>query len=582
MNESPQEIRQKTFSVTRRGYDRAEVASYLAVLASDLSGSQPDQIRQKTFSVTRRGYDKAEVASYLARIAYELEQDTAEAQTAPADEPASDGADVAHIGIDADADDSTEDDEHRAFVAALTDESGDDPAFGDVARPGLAEAASVDDEPEVVAVAEEDEISFADETEVAAVAEEEEEEEEEDEISFADETEVAAVAEEDEISFADETEVASADDDIEVDVVEAEPEEDVVASTEIDHVRVAALPAESSYITSALPDVPAAETRPKLPSLPPLPEIPSVAPMQMPATTGGTPMSFDDDGFQQAASEITSLMRQAHEGALRLRAQAESEVRTAIDATETELNERRRVQLEHLDLQRGQAEQQITDAREVADKYAAETKTRADRYINETRAEADAYADRIRTQADTDAKALTAEAESYARATNDNADDYDRRTRSDADSYSTRIRADGETSAKQVIDEAENIGVELRATAAKEKAEAASALETAQSEAESIRRAGHDEADHILGSAQENALSRSNEILERGRALVQSLASLESDSRRRLVEAQQAINSALDATTVSQLPDADLNSRIAELSAELEDLDRAVGEADAG
>ena len=560
MNESPQEIRQKTFSVTRRGYDRAEMASYLAVLASDLSGSQPDQIRQKTFSVTRRGYDKAEVASYLARIAYELEQDTAEAQTAPADEPASDGADVAHIGIDADADDSTEDDEHRAFVAALTDESGDDPAFGDVARPGLAEADSVDDEPEVVAVAEEDEISFADETEVASADEDEE----------------------DEISFADETEVASADDDIEVDVVEAEPEEDVVASTEIDHVRVAALPAESSYITSALPDVPAAETRPKLPSLPPLPEIPSAAPMQMPATTGGTPMSFDDDGFQQAASEITSLMRQAHEGALRLRAQAESEVRTAIDATETELNERRRVQLEHLDLQRGQAEQQITDAREVADKYAAETKTRADRYINETRAEADAYADRIRTQADTDAKALTAEAESYARATNDNADDYDRRTRSDADSYSTRIRADGETSAKQVIDEAENIGVELRATAAKEKADAASALETAQSEAESIRRAGHDEADHILGSAQENALSRSNEILERGRALVQSLASLESDSRRRLVEAQQAINSALDATTVSQLPDADLNSRIAELSAELEDLDRAVGEADAG
>ena len=76
MIESPQEIRQKTFSVTRRGYDRAEVASYLAVLAADLTGSKPDQIRQKTFSVTRRGYDKAEVASYLARVAYELEQDT--------------------------------------------------------------------------------------------------------------------------------------------------------------------------------------------------------------------------------------------------------------------------------------------------------------------------------------------------------------------------------------------------------------------------------------------------------------------------------------------------------------------------
>ena len=292
-------------------------------------------------------------------------------------------------------------------------------------------------------------------------------------------------------------------------------------------------------------------------------------------------MSYDDDGFQQAASEITSLMRQAHESALRLRAQAENEVRAAVDATETELNERRRVQLEHLELQRNQAEQQIADVRAVADQYAAETKSRADRYINETRAEADAYADRIRSQADTDAKALTAEAESYARATTDNADDYDRRTRSDADAYAARNRSESEIAAKRIIDEAESVGVELRASAQREKAESSAELERVQAEAESIRRAAHDEADHILRSAQEEALSRSNDILERGRALVQSLASLEGDSRRRLVEAQQAINSALDATTVSQLPDADLNSRIADLTAELEALDGMVNDADA-
>jgi hypothetical protein len=84
-----------------------------------------------------------------------------------------------------------------------------------------------------------------------------------------------------------------------------------------------------------------------------------------------------------------------------------------------------------------------------------------------------------------------------------------------------------------------------------------------------------------MGSAREDALTRSNDVLERGRALVQSLSSLEGDSRRRLVEAQQAINSALDATTVTQLPDADLNTRIAELSAELQDLSDSVNEADA-
>jgi len=113
MTESPQEIRQKTFSVTRRGYDRAEVASYLAALAADLSGSQPDQIRQKTFLVTRRGYDKAEVASYLARIAHELEEDAPGAPAAVAD------------------DTDNEDAAHRAFVAALTDDTDDDPGLSD-------------------------------------------------------------------------------------------------------------------------------------------------------------------------------------------------------------------------------------------------------------------------------------------------------------------------------------------------------------------------------------------------------------------------------------------------------------------
>ena len=42
MNETPQEIRQKAFSVTRRGYDRSEVASFLAAVATDTAPVLPE------------------------------------------------------------------------------------------------------------------------------------------------------------------------------------------------------------------------------------------------------------------------------------------------------------------------------------------------------------------------------------------------------------------------------------------------------------------------------------------------------------------------------------------------------------
>ncbi|MFQ5557370.1 MAG: DivIVA domain-containing protein, partial [Acidimicrobiales bacterium] len=498
-------------------------------------------IWEKTFSVTRRGYDKAEVASYLARVAYEIEQGSATPTDEPAEaearadsgptseklaehgEPRGDG-DLFAEGTDQPRDQpaaATGVDDDEAFVAAMSDRTGDDPSLGP--DPDLA-GATAEHSPEWT------------------------------DITRGDEAD------------------READDEAQGSSAEAEPS----PSAEVEVAPAASL-------DTLLGEVAPADTRPKLPGLPPIPELPDQAATAAPrSTSAGSRLSFDDDGFQQAAAEITSLMRQAHESALRLRAQAENEVRATIESTETELSERRRIQLEHLEAQRHQAEVQIADARRDAEMYVSETKTRADRYLAETRAEADSYAERQRSQADTDSKALLAEAESYARATTENADDYDRRSRADADSYAARVRAEAETAAKRIIDEAEKVTVEMRATAEKQRNDSAEVLEKATAEAEAIRRAAHDEADRILHSARTDAVARSSDVLERGRALVQSLASLESDSRRRLVEAQQAINSALDATTVTQLPDAALNDRIDQLTAELDELAESMGDADAG
>ena len=539
MNETPQEIRQKDFSVTRRGYDRAEVSSFLASVAADLASAEPESIRRKSFSVTRRGYDKAEVSSYLARVAYEIEQERA----AGSSQPQAEVDPVFESPTPEASPEVTDTDLFGAVETAATEVSADEV---EAAEPAVAEEGSASTPAAAESDANEDEANQA---------------------------------------FVSAMNDASGDDPALADLESAAdgPDSSGALSTASDIDSQPTVPGDVTVDTRGdladlVESVPVADTRPNLPSLPPLPELPSMSPVPTPTNTGGSRMAFDDDGFQQAAAEITSLMRQAHESALRLRAQAENEVRAAVDATESELNERRRIQLEHLELQRAQVETQVTDARQTADTYASEAKAQADRYLGETRSEADAYAERQRSQADTDAKAATAEAETYARATCDNADDYDRRTRADADAYATRARSEAENASKRIVDEADKVAVEMRATAERERSDSSSELNGARAEADTVRRGAHDEADRILSAAREDALGRSSDVLERGRALVQSLAGLESDSRRRLVEAQQAINSALDATTVTQLPDAELNSRIEELSNELDDLAGSLNE----
>ena len=133
--------------------------------------------------------------------------------------------------------------------------------------------------------------------------------------------------------------------------------------------------------------------------------------MTEPSLGAAASSGSSDVDFQQAAAEMSGLLRQAHESSLRLRAQAESEVKNAIEACDAELAERRRTHAEMLESQRTTAEEQIASARAEADQYIVEQRSRADTYARETREQADAYAERRQSQADTEAKAMLAEAE---------------------------------------------------------------------------------------------------------------------------------------------------------------------------
>ncbi|MFF4314654.1 DivIVA domain-containing protein [Streptomyces sp. 900105755] len=51
------------FEIVRRGYDRAQVDAYLALLAA---GTAPDA--PPAFDIMRRGYDRAQVDARLAEL----------------------------------------------------------------------------------------------------------------------------------------------------------------------------------------------------------------------------------------------------------------------------------------------------------------------------------------------------------------------------------------------------------------------------------------------------------------------------------------------------------------------------------
>ena len=67
---NPKDIRNRSFSVVRRGFDRAAVRSFLDSLASALEGGHRidellDLREQVAFPTARRGFDQQEVQAFL-------------------------------------------------------------------------------------------------------------------------------------------------------------------------------------------------------------------------------------------------------------------------------------------------------------------------------------------------------------------------------------------------------------------------------------------------------------------------------------------------------------------------------------
>jgi len=96
---------------------------------------------------------------------------------------------------------------------------------------------------------------------------------------------------------------------------------------------------------------------------------------------------------EAASNQIAELLRESHNHAIRLRSQAEADVRSAVDAAQAEVDQRRRDQLRELDEQRHQAEmeamQLVAAARIEADKMKAAAKavlTQATAEINAVKA----------------------------------------------------------------------------------------------------------------------------------------------------------------------------------------------------
>ena len=61
------------FSIVKGGYSVSEVAAFVSGMSADMTTLTPQELRRVSFTIERRGYDKAEVFAYLNRVAAEIE-----------------------------------------------------------------------------------------------------------------------------------------------------------------------------------------------------------------------------------------------------------------------------------------------------------------------------------------------------------------------------------------------------------------------------------------------------------------------------------------------------------------------------
>jgi len=92
----------------------------------------------------------------------------------------------------------------------------------------------------------------------------------------------------------------------------------------------------------------------------------------------------------EASEQIAALLRESHDHALRLRTQAEADVRSTIDAAQAEVDQRRRSQMRELDEQRHQAELEAHRRVSTAQIEADTIRAAAQAVLTQARAEIEA------------------------------------------------------------------------------------------------------------------------------------------------------------------------------------------------
>lgn len=555
MVDSPNEIRHKSFTVVRRGFDRAAVRAFLDSAAAAVeAGHRIDNLlglrRQAPFPTARRGFDQDEVRHYLNQLARGFQQPPIGSPLATTESPAQ----PADVELDVDTGDGDQVD--------MLAERPDDPEVFDEFVKNL--NTPVDGEPEEADLF--DSPGRLSEPVIPSVAE----------------PVVPPPAADSDLVF-DPAPVA--DSDLIFDpapladsgpvfdpapVAKHEPIADAATFTPVEPAPAVPPAPAPQPVAPAAPAAFAASTSDLEATAPVLPPLPSYDRVDLDdvnvyADAAAGPLDIDEQAFQSAAADITTLMRQSHALVLRMRAEAEAKVRAAIDATDQEMRTRRDRETQQLQILRGQAEEQMQAALREAKVYSDESRQQAGRYLADTKAEADRYVEQRQLSTDAEADRLVSDADAQARVMIEGADDQSRKVRADADAYAARARTEATAEERRTLEAAEVGAAEMRDETSVLRQQAADTLAEARREADRSREQSIQASEQIVVDAHETAIARSQEVMEQARDLVATLTEVESETHTRLLEARRVLAEVVERTTVSATPDDGLAARIDDL-----------------
>ena len=225
------------------------------------------------------------------------------------------------------------------------------------------------------------------------------------------------------------------------------------------------------------------------------------------APTTPSPINHVDD-FDKVASEMSGLLRSAHEKAVKLRSDAENEARITLERVEAEIGDKRQ-----------QHEDEMANELSHVEERAQRIKDEADAYAAETREAADSYGDALRQEARKEASRMMSESEKFAAA-----------AREEATTMADTIR-------DQVLDET----AAIRMAAAEQRDEAECLHRTAEESAATSLEDAERRAKDIIEGAKELATARVEETLTEGRTAVRALLEAEHVARENITAAHRAL-----------------------------------------